>query len=211
MDNQVKIRGYRVELGEIEAVLGRHGAIQQAVVLAREDNPGDRRLAAYIVATPSSTPSTSDLRSYLQQKLPDHMVPSTFMFMASLPLTANGKLDRKALPAPDPTRPELNEAFTSPRTPVEGILASIWAEVLKLDKVGIHDNFFDLGGHSLLATQVVSRIRNAFSIEFPLRSLFELPTVGGMAEMIEQKVTMPISDPELDLAKMVGMRWRDRG
>ena len=203
MDNQVKIRGYRVELGEIEAVLGRHGAIQQAVVLAREDNPGDRRLAAYIVATPGSTPATSELRSYLQQKLPDHMVPSTFMFMASLPLTANGKLDRKALPAPDPTRPELNEAFTPPRTPVEGILASIWAEVLKLDKVGIHDNFFDLGGHSLLATQVVSRIRNAFSIEFPLRSLFELPTVGGMAEMIEQKVTMPISDPELELAQML--------
>jgi acyl carrier protein len=113
------------------------------------------------------------------------MVPSAFVFLDSLPLTPNGKLDRKALPAPDHSRPELDDAFAAPRTPVEEILANIWAEVLKLDKVGIHDNFFDLGGHSLLATQLISRVRDAFKLDLPLRSLFEAPTIYGLAQRVQ--------------------------
>ena len=185
IDNQVKIRGYRIELGEIEAVLAQHPAIQQAVVLAREDTPGDRRLVAYTVATNGCAPSVQDLRGFLQNKLPDYMVPSAFVFLDSLPLTPNGKLDRKSLPAPDHSRPEPDDTFAAPRTPVEEILANIWAEVLKLDKVGIHDNFFHLGGHSLLATQVISRIRDAVKIELPLRTLFESPTIQGLAQKIK--------------------------
>ncbi|HVO96042.1 MAG TPA: amino acid adenylation domain-containing protein, partial [Terriglobales bacterium] len=134
VDEQVKIRGYRIELGEIEAVLGRHNEIQQAVVLAREDTPGDHRLVAYAVAIPGSSPSASELRTFLRQKLPEYMVPTAFLFLDSLPLTANGKVDRNALPVPDQTRPQLDEIFAPPRTPVEEILANIWAKVLKLEK-----------------------------------------------------------------------------
>jgi len=197
IDDQVKFRGYRIELGEIEAVLGQHDAIQQAVVVAREDQPGDRRLVAYAVASPGMSALASELRSYLQQKLPEYMVPAAFMFLESMPLTGNGKLDRKALPAPEQTRPDLNEEYTAPRTADEELLAGIWSEVLKVKKVGIYDNFFDLGGHSLLATQVVSRIRSAFSIEFPLRSLFELPTIAEVAAMIEQNQAKQASAPAL--------------
>ena len=186
IDNQVKIRGFRIELGEIEAVLAQHPSIQQAVVIAREETPGEQRLVAYTVSTTGSAPSTHELRSFLQQKLPDYMVPSAFVFLDSLPLTANGKLDRKSLPAPDHSRPELEDNFVAPRTPVEEILANIWAEVLKLDKVGIHDNFFHLGGHSLLATQVISRIRRALQSEIPLRVLFEAPNVARLAERVEE-------------------------
>ena len=184
IDNQVKIRGFRIELGEIETVLAHHPSIQQAVVLAREDTPGDKRLVAYVVTTNGSTISTHDLRSFLQHKLPDYMVPSAFVFLESLPLTPNGKIDRKALPAPDHSRPELDDTFAAPRTPVEEILANIWAVVLNLDGVGIHDNFFHLGGHSLLATQVVSRVNTVFQIDFPLRRLFETPTIAEMAAVI---------------------------
>jgi amino acid adenylation domain-containing protein len=197
IDDQVKFRGYRIELGEIEAVLGQHDAIQQAVVVAREDQPGDRRLVAYAVASPGMSALASELRSYLQQKLPEYMVPAAFMFVESMPLTGNGKLDRKALPAPEQTRPDLNEEYTAPRTADEELLAGIWSEVLKVEKVGIYDNFFDLGGHSLLATQIVSRIRSTFSIEFPLRSLFEIPTVAELAAMIEQNQAKRASDPAL--------------
>jgi amino acid adenylation domain-containing protein len=196
IDNQVKIRGYRIELGEIEAVLAQHSSIQQAVVLAREDTPGDKRLAAYVVTGSGSAPSVQDLRNYLQQKLPDYMVPSVFMFLDSLPITPNGKLDRKALPAPDPSRPELEDTFAAPHTPVEELVANIWCEILKLDRVGIHDNFFHLGGHSLLATQVVSRIREVLKIELPLRTLFESPTIQGLTQRLhhftdKQEVTKP--------------------
>ncbi len=184
MDEQVKIRGYRIELGEIEAVLGQHPAIREGVVLAREDSPGDKRLVAYIVAIPGCIPSTNELRSFLRQKLPEYMVPSIWMFLESLPLTASGKLNRQALPAPERSRPELDEGFSVPRTPTEELLANIWAEVLKLDKVGIYDNFFELGGHSLMATQVVARIREALNVELPLRRLFRGPTIRGLATII---------------------------
>ncbi|HET9917807.1 MAG TPA: phosphopantetheine-binding protein, partial [Candidatus Binatia bacterium] len=197
IDNQVKIRGFRIELGEIEAVLAQHPSIQQAVLLAREETPGDKRLVAYVVAAEGSTPSVHDLRSYLQHKLPDYMLPSAFVFLDSLPLTPNGKLDRRALPTPDHSRPELTDAFAAPRTPVEEILANIWCTVLKLDKVGIHDNFFDLGGHSLLATQIISRICSAFRIELPLRRIFESPTVAEMAMLVTEHQAKGASRPEL--------------
>ena len=186
IDHQVKIRGFRIELGEIEAVLTQNPAVREAVILAREDIPGDKRLVGYVVPNGESAPTASDLRSFLQQKLPEYMVPSAFVILGALPLTPNGKLDRKALPAPDQTRPELEETFVAPRTPVEETLASIWAGVLKLDKVGIHDNFFDLGGHSLLGTQLISRIRDAFKLDLPLRNLFEAPTIDGLAQRMQE-------------------------
>ena len=185
IDDQVKIRGFRIELGEIESVLAKHPSNQQAVVIAREDTPGDKRLVAYVVGANGSPPSAHDLRSFLQHTLPEYMVPSAFMFLDSLPLTPNGKLDRKALPAPDQSRPELEDAFAAARTPVEEILVNIWAEILKLDKVGIHDNFFHLGGHSILATQVVSRVNHSFQTDLPLRRLFESPTIAGLADSVQ--------------------------
>jgi acyl-coenzyme A synthetase/AMP-(fatty) acid ligase/acyl carrier protein len=197
IDNQVKLRGFRIELGEIECVLAQHPAIRQAVLLEREDAPGDTRLVAYVVATASSNPSANDLRSFLQHKLPKYMVPSAFVFLDALPLTPNGKLDRTALPAPDHGRPELDNAFVAPRNTVEAVLANIWAEVLNLEKVGIRDNFFKLGGHSLLATQVISRMRDAFSIEVPLRRMFDAQTIAEMAAIITEAQVKHASVPKL--------------
>ncbi|HEY2918177.1 MAG TPA: amino acid adenylation domain-containing protein, partial [Candidatus Binatia bacterium] len=184
IDDQVKIRGYRIELGEIEATLGEHPMVREAVAMAREDTPGDRRLVAYIVLAQVTSQKAEELRNFLKGKLPEHMIPSALVFLESLPVTPNGKVDRKALPAPDQSRPELERAFVAPRIPLEERLARIWGEVLKLEKVGIHDNFFDLGGHSLLATQVVSRIRTALGAEVPLRAMFEAPTIAELAVVI---------------------------
>jgi len=192
-DHQVKIRGFRIELGEIEAALAQHPAVREAVVLAREDAAGDpsaslkteKRLVAYVVAGREPLPTTTELRDFLKGKLPEHMVPAVFVLLDALPLMPNGKIDRRALPSPDRSRPELDKAFVAPRTPTEELLAEIWAQLLDLERVGVHDNFFDLGGHSLLATQVVSRMREAFQVEIPLRRLFEVPTVAGLAESIE--------------------------
>ncbi|HYT22705.1 MAG TPA: amino acid adenylation domain-containing protein [Candidatus Polarisedimenticolia bacterium] len=201
LDNQVKIRGFRIELGEIEAVLGQHSSLREAVVLVREDNPGEKQLVAYTVAAAGFMPSVNELRGFLQQKLPEYMVPSAFVMLDSLPFTPNGKVDRKALPAPDQTRPELEETFVAPRTPIEQTLVAIWGKVLKLEKVGIHDNFFELGGHSLLATQVMSRIRSAFSIDLPLRCMFESPTVAEIAFIITESQAQPVS--EAAIARML--------
>jgi amino acid adenylation domain-containing protein len=192
IDHQVKIRGYRVELGEIEAVLGQHPAVCETVVVVREDDFGDasaplktgHQLVAYI-ANKGPAPHSDELRNLLRQKLPGYMVPSAFVFLDSLPLAPNGKVDRKNLPAPDHSRPELQASYQAPCTPAEEMLVEIWAEVLKLESIGVHDNFFDLGGHSLLATQVISRIRGSFQVEVPLRALFESPTIAGLAERIE--------------------------
>ena len=192
-DHQVKIRGFRIELGEIEAVLGQHPAVREAVVLAREDPAGspsaslltEKRLVAYVVAEREPLPTATDLRSFLKNKLPEYMVPAVLVLLKALPLMPNGKIDRRALPAPDRSRPELDKAFVAPRTPTEELLAEIWAQLLNIERVGIHDNFFDLGGHSLLATQLVSRMRESFQVEIPLRRLFEVPTVAGLAESIE--------------------------
>ncbi|BAZ48976.1 amino acid adenylation [Nostoc sp. NIES-4103] len=185
LDNQVKIRGFRIELGEVEAAIAQHPSVQQTVVLAREDNPGDKRLVAYIIPHPEQTPSSDELRGFLQEKLALHMVPSAFVFLNNLPLNPNGKIDTRALPAPSFSRPDLQQAFVAPRTPTEQQIADIWVSVLKLEKVGIHDDFFVLGGHSLLATQIMSRLHQAFGVDLPLRTLFEVPTVAKLAHRIE--------------------------
>jgi hypothetical protein len=185
LDNQVKIRGYRIELGEIETTLEHHAAIRQAVVLAREDTSSDRRLVAYCVPDHGSRPDIRELRSFLQAKLPNYMVPAAFIVLDTLPLTPNGKIDRQALPAPDQARPPLFEAFMPPRTPSEDLLAGIWVSVLGVESVGIHDNFFALGGHSLLAVQVMSRLRRICQVDVPLRALFDAPTVAGLARHVE--------------------------
>jgi amino acid adenylation domain-containing protein/non-ribosomal peptide synthase protein (TIGR01720 family) len=183
VDNQVKIRGFRIELGEIEAVVGQHPGIREAVVLAREDAPGQVRLVAYTVAHAES-PDISELRRYLKASLPDYMMPSAFVMLDALPMTPNGKVDRRALPDPSPDRQASEETLVKPRNPHEEMIGGIWAEVLGIESVGIHDDFFELGGHSLLATQVVSRIRKSFQVELPLRALFEAPTVAGLAEKL---------------------------
>ena len=195
LDYQVKIRGFRVEPEEVEAVLAGHPAVREDVVIAREDTPGDRRLVAYVVPAADRAVGSEELRGFLQERLPESMVPSAFVLLDALPLTPNGKIDRRALPAPDYARPDLAEAFVAPRTPIEERVAAIWAAVLKLDRVGVHDDFFALGGHSLLATQVVARLRTAFGVELPLRGLFEAPTVAGLAERLDETRRLP-SEPE---------------
>jgi amino acid adenylation domain-containing protein len=187
LDHQVKLRGFRIELGEIEAVLGGHPAVREAVVVVREDVPGDMRLVAYVVPDQEPAPTSREWRAFLQAKLPDYMIPSAFIRLDILPLTPNGKVDRRALPAPDQARPALEDAFVAPRTPVEEGLARIWSQVLGLEQVGVHDNFFELGGHSLLATRVISRLRDTFHVELPLRSLFEAPTVAGLALTVARR------------------------
>ncbi|HEY9873030.1 MAG TPA: amino acid adenylation domain-containing protein, partial [Candidatus Obscuribacterales bacterium] len=183
IDHQVKIRGFRIELGEIEAVLSQHPEVQQVVVIAREDNPGDKRIVAYIVST-VETLHTKSLRGFLKDKLPEYMIPSAFVLLEALPLTPNGKIDRRALPTPDNTRLDVHTNFVAPRNPTEEVIADIWTQVLGVEQIGIDDNFFELGGHSLLATQVVSRLRKAFGVELPLRYLFESPTVAGLSDRL---------------------------
>ncbi len=184
-DHQVKVRGFRIELGEIEGTLGQHPLVREAIVQAQEVGPEEKRLVAYVAAGREPRPTASELRGFLKDKLPEHLVPTLFVLLDAFPLTANGKVDRRALPPPDGRRLELDEAFVACRTPTEELLAEIWAQVLGVERVGVHDNFFQLGGHSLLATQVVSRIREAFQMEMPLRRLFESPTIAGLAESID--------------------------
>ncbi|MBD1825981.1 non-ribosomal peptide synthetase [Microcoleus vaginatus GB1-A2] len=189
-DNQVKIRGFRIELGEIEAVLSQHPAVRESVVLLGEDNSGENRLVAYIVSSSefsTEQPSLiSKLRGFLKEKLPQYMIPSAFVLLEALPLTSNGKIDRRSLRAPDVERSELNAAF-APRTGEEQLLAEIWSQVLGVKQIGIGDNFFELGGHSLLATQLIAKVREAFQVELPLRSLFQYPTVESLAAVISQQ------------------------
>ncbi len=185
IDHQVKIRGFRIELAEIEAVLTQHPAVREAAVLAREYITGDKGLVGYVVFDPDNKPSIGELKSYLQQKLPEYMVPPIFVVLDALPLTPNRKVDRRALPLPERKSPDLAGAYVAPRTHIEEMLVGIWAEVLGDTQVGIHDSFFDLGGHSLLATRVISRVREAYQVDLPLRHLFEALTVAGLAERIE--------------------------
>jgi amino acid adenylation domain-containing protein len=187
IDNQVKIRGFRIETGEIEAKLAEHPQVKEAVVIAREDNPGDKRLVAYIVSGDTVT-TTSELRSFLKQKLPDYMVPSAFVTLESLPLTPNGKIDRRALPVPDSSSLYSETALVAPSSPTEEKLAAIWSQVLGIEQIGIHNNFFELGGHSLKATQVISGIRETLGVELPLRELFSHPTVAELASAIDATI-----------------------
>jgi amino acid adenylation domain-containing protein len=188
LDRQVKIRGNRVELPEIEDVLRNYAAITDVAVMAREDSSGHNYLCAYVVTGPET--NTEELRQLVLNQLPDYMVPSTFVIMESLPRTISGKVDVQALPAPGQTRVGINE-YVAPSTHVEKVLAGIWTEVLGIEQVGIHDNFFQLGGHSLRATQIFSRMRAALNVDVPLRSLFETPTVAGLAALISAKLLAP--------------------
>ncbi|HEX8560147.1 MAG TPA: amino acid adenylation domain-containing protein [Pyrinomonadaceae bacterium] len=194
-DNQVKVRGFRIELGEIEAVLEQHADVAQAVVVAREDSPGDRRLVAYVVGRGGDSPTVGGLRAFVRERLPEYMAPSSFVFLEAMPLTPNGKIDRRALPAPSPSLRAEEISGARPATAVEEVLARLWADVLDLERVGADDNFFELGGHSLLATRLLSRVRTVFDRELPLRAVFESPTLTGMAALIEAALAGGESSP----------------
>ncbi|MFB7511350.1 alpha/beta fold hydrolase, partial [Streptomyces broussonetiae] len=191
-DDQVKVRGFRIELGEIEAALAAHPGIAQTAVIAREDRPGDKRLVAYLVPAASGAPEAAELSDRLRRELPEYMVPSALVTLDALPLTANGKLDRAALPAPDYGAPD---AGRGPRTPQEQLLCSLFAEVLGREQVCIDDGFFDLGGHSLLAARLASRVRETLGVELGLRMLFEAPTVAKLTE----RLVMNDPDDALDV------------
>ena len=197
-DHQVKVRGYRIELGEVESVLGQHPAVQQSIVIAREDESGNKQMVGYVTLKEGRSVMINELREYLKGKLPEYMVPPFIVVLDKLPLTPNGKVDRKALPAPD--RRQEEGTFIAPQTPSEELLVEIYQAVLKVERVGIHDNFFGLGGHSLLATQLVSRVREVFKVELPLRTLFENPTIVGLSGFImwaakEKIVATSATDP----------------
>ncbi len=185
IDDQVKIRGCRIELGEIEAVLGQHSSVQEAAVIAREDGPGEMRLVAYMAPAQPQAPTVTALRRVLTRRLPDFMLPSSFVWLDALPLTPSGKIDRRALPRPDRARPVLEAHFVAPETALEQQVAAIWSALLGLDRIGLHDNFFELGGHSLLATQLLSRIHDAMPVNVSLISFFETPTVAGLAASLD--------------------------
>jgi non-ribosomal peptide synthase protein (TIGR01720 family) len=180
LDDQVKIRGFRIELGEIEAVLGQHPAVNETVVMVREDVPGNKRLVAYLLTKESPAPSMQELHHFLKQQLPEYMVPNAFVLLDALPLTSNGKVNRRALPAPDTTRPELAGTYVAPRTSVEELLTGIWSDVLRLEKVGIHDNFFELGGDSILSIQIIARANQA-GLKLTPKQLFQYQTIAELA------------------------------
>jgi len=201
IDNQVKIRGFRVELGEIETVLTNYSEIREAIVIIREDVPGNKSLVAYLVPQNYQLVAR-DVRSYLSQKLPNYMIPNAFVFLDKFPLTANGKINRLGLPAADISQQNFGVEFVAPRTSTERELVTIWTEVLQLTKVGIYDNFFELGGHSLLATQLISRLKETFEIEFLFRYLFENPTISQLAnKVVNQQIEQVKSD---ELVQILG-------
>jgi acyl carrier protein len=198
----------RFTKAEIEGALERHPAVKQALVMVREDQPGDKRLVAYVVSSQEPYPTIGELRTFLKVKLPDYMIPSAFVMMEELQLTPHGKVDRATLLAPKAARSELAKSIIEPRDSTEEILAEIWSQVLGIDKVGIQDDFFELGGHSLLATRLISKIRNAFSIELPLHVLFEAPTVATLAAAIKnnnqpQQKIIPIPRYERSLNQLL--------
>ncbi len=198
IDFQVKIRGFRIELSEIENVIESHPEIKESAVAVFEAQTGDKRLVAYFVCQKPQAVTVDSLKKFLKAKLPDYMIPSVFMELDALPMDASGKIDRKSLPKPDLSRAGLQVDYVAPRTPTEETLAEIVKEVLNVDKVGIKDNFFELGGHSMLATQAISRIREQFGVEVSLRSIFENPTVEGLAKAIVEAQAQGVEDTELE-------------
>jgi amino acid adenylation domain-containing protein len=190
-DYQVKVRGFRIEPGEVELTLGRHPSVREAAVLALRDSSGENRLIGYVVGNDNLVPIVSELRSFLKEKLPIYMVPSQIVVLDQMPLTPNGKVDRRALLACEPLRPEREKADSAPRNAIEEVLAVLSAEILDLDTVGIHDDFFELGGHSLLAARFIAQVREMLRVQLPLRAFFKAPTVAGvaasMAEDLEQR------------------------
>jgi len=197
VDDQIKIRGFRIEPGEIESILSRHPLVREAVVVVREDQPGDKRLVAY-AATSSPAPTPADLRRFLQDRLPDYMLPSAVVVLDRLPLTSNGKIDRRVLPAPD--QPQSDHAFAAPRTTLEQTVAGLWQELLGVQKIGLHDNFFEMGGHSLLLVQLHYRLQTALSRDVPITTLFQYPTVSAL--------TRHLSDSPAGISPSVEARVR---
>lgn len=201
LDHQVKLRGFRIELGEIEAILQQHPQVQEALVLAREDTPGDKRLVAYLVSTAGEAPETQALRAFLQARLPPYMLPASFVFLDALPLMPNGKVDRKALPAPVTARPERGEDYEITLSPTEQRLAAIWTSLLGVQRVGRNENFFELGGHSLLAASVLAQVNAAFQVDLPLSSVFEHPTVAALAAEIKRLLLLRIKEMSEEVAQ----------
>jgi len=197
IDNQVKIRGFRIELGEIEALLASHPVVWESVVVVREDEPGKKRLVAYVVPKTEQSPKAAELRRFLKQKLPEYMVPSAFVQLEALPLTANGKVDRRALRVPDTARPELEDVFVVPSTPEEKILAAIWANVLGVEQVGINDNFFALGGDSIRSIQVLSQAKEQ-GLSFSVQQLFQQQTIH---ELVQELKTQENDITKLELTQ----------
>jgi len=181
-DDQIKIRGFRIELGEIESLLNKHSQVKNAVVVMREDTPGEKRLVAYVLVNGKNDPSASVLRDHLKTRLPDYMIPVHFITMTSFPLMPSGKINRRGLPPPDMKRPDITEKFVAAKTEDERVLTEIWKEVLKLETIGINDNFFEIGGHSLLATQIISRINKRYGVALPIRTLFEITSISGLSK-----------------------------
>jgi acyl-CoA synthetase (AMP-forming)/AMP-acid ligase II/acyl carrier protein len=215
IDQQVKIRGFRIELGEIESVIARHPEVRQVAVIDREDVPGDKRLVAYLVADQSqSTPLLQELREQLRRELPEYMTPAHFVFVDALRLTANGKLDRKALPAPQNVREERGRPFNPPRNATEQAIAEVWQAVLRVDRVGIDDHFFELGGNSLLLMRVHGRLKEALHRDFPIVALLQYSTVRALARHLDLGVAnAPASQVSIDRAQKqreAQRRLRDR-
>jgi aspartate racemase len=195
IDNQVKVRGFRIEPGEIESALASHEAVRDALVVARADEAGEKQLVAYVVgASGEEVPGTSQLRQFLRERLPEHMIPSLFISLDQFPLTINGKVDYRALPAPSAAQAVIETAFVAPSTMTEEILARIWSKVLSVKRISIHDNFFELGGNSLSATQLVSQVRHTLEVELPLRDLFQYPTIAQLAVPIEEALIMQVDE-----------------
>jgi acyl carrier protein len=197
IDHQVKLRGFRIELGEIEAVLMEQPDVAAAAVVVREDVPGDRRLVAYVVLESSAEQAESDLRRHAAAHLPHYMVPAAFVLLEALPVSANGKLDRAALPAPDGVRRQVGDSYAPPGSPIEEHLAAVWQDVLRIDRVGVHDDFFDLGGHSLLAVKMLARVQSELDVEIPLGSIFAGPTISELAGAVTLALVGNTGDDDL--------------
>lgn len=204
IDHQVKIRGFRIELGEIESKLRQHAKVREAVVVAWEDEQGDKHLVAYVSPYPEQTLTVTELRGFLQEKLPQYMLPSTFVILPALPLLPNGKLDRRSLPAPETLRPELEVAYVMPQTEIEQAIATIWQKALNVEKIGIHDNFFELGGHSLLMVKVHTQLHEIFKTDLLLLDLFRYPTISSLAEFFTQakNKTSSLNETHIQIEKI---------
>ncbi len=201
VDEQVKVRGFRIELGEIESVLSRHEGVREAAVVARPDGRGGNRLVAYVVEREPGAAPAGGLRRHLKNSLPEYMIPSAFVTLDALPLTPNGKVDRRRLPEEDGARPELEEAYVAPRSEIERVIAGVWQEALGVEKVGVHDNFFNLGGHSLLIVQVNSKLREVMQSEVSIIDMFKYPTVSALAEHLSRDAPAAPAQPSRNTAQ----------
>ena len=186
LDDQIKLRGYRIELGEIEHILSSHPSVREALVLLVDEPPLEKRLVGYVMPAATPPPTRQELLRFLHVRLPAYMIPAQFVFVSNLPHLPSGKVDRRALPRPADVAAEEELADVAPRTPVEELVTGIWKELLGRESIGVNESFFDLGGHSLLATRVVARLRHSLGVSVPLRTLFEFPTVAGLAGKVEE-------------------------